>query len=813
MLLLLALIGCNPTPENVQSPEVPGAETLQAVQAMPRIETRMAAVSPAPARVRPVLDLPKGQAILGDCGGRMPQSRPRPSGARGAPGQVAPAPRPAPAPSPAPIPMNTPTAEPSTVLKAKPMERNGPADAPETGAEGDAVGGLLGPAAQPTGGLGTIGSGKGGGGTADGWGDGASVGDLKKQTPAKEVSPPEEVRRSRDSNKEAKNRESAVDATTETSGATRTVGGEMKPESEPMAVPPADRDALKHLGYRQPDDAAEVAGNAQEKRIETQKPVYDLADAEDLDEEEEAMELERPNQWLDWGATVHLSNDDSMSLASAQRLLWTTMQGRRPKMSEVRPHELLNYFSFDTVPVPEGQTFSVLGAADIEGETVTVALAVQGAIPERQPLDLTVVIDRSGSMAAEARMSYTKRGLNQMFGQLKNGDRIDLVYFESRVCTALEDYVVGRDDPALLEQAMASLRPMGSTDLNGGLQQAYKIQSSREGAASHGRNRRVMLITDAQMNSGTIDPGVVSQIGLELEDHNIRLTGVGVGRDFNDDVLDKLTEKGKGAYVYLGSEAVVDRVFGAGFDSLVRTLAHDVRFSLDLPPSLAMTRFYGEEASTTASDIQPINYFAGTSQVFLQDLTARNGDLVLTDPLVMRIEWRDAATGEPDALELRTTVGALLDGDRRNVHKARALMAWTDWAQSWAMSGKYAACSAAMDTYADRTALLADDAEVQYLSGLTSKVCGRTVAATPKVPVKVRVDSDIPIAEVRLDCGGHQWSDSIGGGDTVARFDNARSGSCRVILQGAVAMQAEVEVPSTGGDVRCTVRAGRVSCS
>ena len=602
-----------------------------------------------------------------------------------------------------------------------------------------------------------------------------------------------------------------MDATTVSTGSTRAGGEEMKPESEPTQVPPADGDGLLHLGDIQPVDAADVAGNAQEKRIETQKPVYDLADAEDLDEE--LVELERSNQWLDWGATVHLSNDDSMSLASAQRLLWTTQQGRRPKMSEVRPHELLNYFSFDTVPVPEGQTFSVLGAADIEGETVTVALAVQGAIPERQPLDLTVVIDRSGSMAAEARMDYTKRGLNKMFGQLKTGDRVDLVYFESKVCTALEDYVVGRDDPALLAQAMASLRPMGSTDLNGGLQRAYKIQSGREGAVSHGRNRRVMLITDAQMNAGTIDPGVVTQIGQELEDHNIRLTGVGVGRDFNDAVLDKLTEKGKGAYVYLGSEAVVDRVFGAGFDSLVRTLAHDVRFSLDLPPSLAMTRFYGEEASTTASDIQPINYFAGTSQVFLQDLTARNGDLVLTDPLVMRIEWRDAATGEPDALELRTTVGALLDGDRRNVHKARALMAWTDWAQSWAMSGKSAACSAAMDTYADRTALLADDAEVHYLSGLTSQVCGRTVAATPKVPVKVRVDSDIPIAEVRLDCNGQQWSDSIGGGDTVARFENARSGSCAVILQGAVAMQAEIEVPSTGGDVRCTVRAGRVSCS
>ncbi len=702
-----------------------------------------------------------------------------------------------------------------------PDDAFGDAGGASRGGEGGIVGGVVG---------GTLGtgsaSGKGGGASGGDWKDGGkALGPAKESAPTT-VSKPTVADAERESSKLAKtkrddarnSRSAAAEKAMPQSGEDKAVGsGQPMPEAEPTEEVVADatvRSQLEALGYA---EGTEVAANEQNrardiKKAEEEKPDMDLHDRGDFDDEEAPVQ-ERANQWLDWGATVHLSNDDSMSLASAQRLLWTTMRGTRPQMSEIRPHELLNYFSFDTVPVPEGQTFSVLGAADLQDDTLTVALAVQGAIPERQPLDLTVVVDRSGSMAAEARMDYTKRGLNQMFGQLKTGDRLDLVYFESKTCTALEDYVVGRDDPDLLRQAMLSLRPMGSTDLNGGLQRAYKLQTAREGAASHGRNRRVMLITDANMNAGTIDPGVVTQIGQEMEDHNIRLTGVGVGRDFRDDVLDRLTEKGKGAYVYLGSEAVVDRVFGAGFDSLVRTLAHDVRFSLDLPPSLAMTRFYGEEASTTQSDIQPINYFAGTSQVFLQDLTSRDGNLVLEDPLVMRIEWRDAATGEPDALELRTTVGALLDGDRRNVKKAKALMAWTDWAQNWAMAGKYAACSSAMDEYADRTAALADDAEVQYLSGLTSKVCGRTVAATPKVPVKVRVDSDIPIAEVQLTCGGRNWSEPMGGGDTVARFSDARSGSCQVTLQGTVAMRAEVEVPSNGGDVRCTVRGGRVSCS
>ena len=319
-----------------------------------------------------------------------------------------------------------------------------------------------------------------------------------------------------------------------------------------------------------------------------------------------------------------------------------------------------------------------------------------------------------------------------------------------------------------------------------------------------------MLITDAFLNTGSVNPDVVSQIGSAFDDDNIRLTGVGVGRDFNDEVLDKLTEKGKGAYVYLGSEAVVDRVFGSSFDSLVRTIAHDVRFSLDLPPSLAMERFYGEEASTDAADIQPINYYAGTSQVFLQDLHIKGDSLVLDDPITMRIEWRDAATGEPDAMELRTTVGALVDGDRRNLHKAQALMAWADWTTSWAMGAD--TCGMAMDTYAEKTAKVTDDAELSFLSGLVQQTCGRPVVAAAPVAYKVRVDSDIPIAEVGLFCRGRSWSERLGGGDTIARFDDAKPGACTLTLHGNVAMQTSVQVPETGGDVRCTIRGGRMSC-
>jgi Ca-activated chloride channel family protein len=514
---------------------------------------------------------------------------------------------------------------------------------------------------------------------------------------------------------------------------------------------------------------------------------------------------------LDWGATVYLSNDDSMSLASAQRALFAVQNGRALSPAEIRPHELLNYFSFDTVPVPAGDTFSVTGSARRVGDEVQLALAVRGASVERQPLDLSVVVDRSGSMSAEGRMAYTRRALDKMVDQLVPGDRVDLVLFDDQVCSPLQNFVVGRDDLGLLRREIARMEPRGSTDLDAGLREAYRQQSARDSADVYGRNRRILLLTDAYLNTGNVNQDLVSEVGKRFEQDGIRLTGVGVGRDFNDKMLDQLTEKGKGAYVYLGSEAVVDRLFGVGFASLVQTLAHDVRFSLDLPETLAMRRFYGEESSTNPEEVQPINYYDGTTQLFLQDLTA-SGAVSPRDPLVFHAEWRDARTGEPARQQIRTTLGALLDADPHNLDKARTLMGFSDVLLARSMSG--GGCGAALDAYVERRRVAGQDAELDFVDGLVSRACGVDLArvSAPGVAFKVRVDSDVTIAEVGLVCGAVQQRSALTGSDTVASFSTP-PGACEVRLQGAVEMRAPVEVSSVGGQVRCVVRGGRVSCS
>ena len=100
---------------------------------------------------------------------------------------------------------------------------------------------------------------------------------------------------------------------------------------------------------------------------------------------------------------------------------------------------------------------------------------------------------------------------------------------------------------------------------------------------------------------------------------------------------------------------------------------------------------------------------------------------------------------------------------------------------------------------------------------LSQQLCpGYRPNLIPETPMatafKVKVDSDVPIGAVALTCGGQELRSVLSGSDTIARFTSAKPGTCDLVLEGVVPMSTRVTVPASGGDVRCTVRGGNLSC-
>jgi len=129
--------------------------------------------------------------------------------------------------------------------------------------------------------------------------------------------------------------------------------------------------------------------------------------------------------------------------------------------------------------------------------------------------------------------------------------------------------------------------------------------------------------------------------------------------------------------VFLGSPAEVDAVFGARFVSLIETTANDVHFKLQLPSSLRMNVFYGEESSTVKEDVQAIHYFAGTSQLFLSDLMSRSPELRSTDSLMLSVEYEHPETGAKQFEDFAFNLGEISRGGTL-VKKGRLVMSFID---------------------------------------------------------------------------------------------------------------------------------------
>jgi uncharacterized protein YegL len=399
---------------------------------------------------------------------------------------------------------------------------------------------------------------------------------------------------------------------------------------------------------------------------------------------EEAAERERNATLGELGGLlargIYLTNDESLSLASPQRLIWAIDHGAALPSHFVRPHELLNYFSFTTLPVNPGEVFSVLPELSphpMRPSDFTLGFSVRGRSltkESRHNANLAYVLDRSGSMARGERIELLKAGVLRSFEELKAGDIVSIVLFDTTTCPLAQNFVVGRDDLDSLRALVRAIVPRGGSNLRDGLSQGYEAANR---SYAPGYESRVLLLTDAEGTGTSADEELISLSARNYDARRVRLSAVGIGETVSDELLDRLTEAGKGASMFVSSRAELDAIFGSRFPSLMETVATNVHFRLQLPKAVTLRAFYGEEASVQKRRVQAVHFFSGTQQMYLANLE-KSRELKPTDFIHLTIEFDDPETGEPRtsefswrADELEMATGENSKFASRNLNKAR----------------------------------------------------------------------------------------------------------------------------------------------
>lgn len=248
------------------------------------------------------------------------------------------------------------------------------------------------------------------------------------------------------------------------------------------------------------------------------------------------------------------------------------------------PVDLEDAIELGMMPVNDfvlvGQNEPVFLQVELGAKNITTA--------SRAPISVAIVIDRSGSMSGE-KMTRVKDAALWLIDHMQTGDHIAIVSYSSDVRVDASEVL---DDKSrfVLRNAVRRLQSGGGTFLSGGLETgATEIRKVLDSEHIN----RVVLLSDGNANEGVTDSNTLSRMSDVLREEGISVTTMGVGLDYNEDVMEAVAMYGGGNYYFIAEAEQLDDIFAAELESLGTIVARDAVLELELPEDVEIQEIYG----------------------------------------------------------------------------------------------------------------------------------------------------------------------------------------------------------------------------
>jgi len=265
----------------------------------------------------------------------------------------------------------------------------------------------------------------------------------------------------------------------------------------------------------------------------------------------------------------------------------------------------------------------------------------------RPPLHLVIAVDTSGSMAGPP-MDYVKAGLKEMIPSLKPTDKISLVTYSSAAKVVL-DYVDASDTQAL-QTAFDGIYAAGSTNLYDGLFSAFSL------AKAHllpTYQNRVLYLSDGVATAGVQSDAKLKSLAAGYAKEGIGVTTIGVGTDFDVEVMRDISEVGAGNFYFLEDPKAVVEVFTDEIDTFLVPVGLDVNIDVAIGGGYQVRGVYGTNGWSTAEGGGVISipslFLAGRTSAQDPISSGRRGG---GGAMLLELVPRNGATSVPDPFEV-----------------------------------------------------------------------------------------------------------------------------------------------------------------
>jgi Ca-activated chloride channel family protein len=301
------------------------------------------------------------------------------------------------------------------------------------------------------------------------------------------------------------------------------------------------------------------------------------------------------------------------------------------------------------------------GQSDVFLTLDLTAADVPGA--ERAPVNLAVVLDRSGSMAGQ-KLDQAKEAAQHLVRQLRDSDRLTLIHFGSDV-RELRALPATDANKATMRRFIDGIIDDGGTNIGGALTTAER--ELRSGLGDYKFNR-IILITDGQPTEGLTDSRSLIGVVQRIHGSGITVSAIGVGADFNEDLLQQFAEYGAGSYGFMEDTAKLATLFQKDLQQAGTTVARNVELSVQLPAGVELDEALGHRVVRDGQTVRiPMTDFsAGQVERVVARLTIRAPEAGRAfDVAGVRVDYQDLLQNAPASSNIK--LAAMVTDKREEV--------------------------------------------------------------------------------------------------------------------------------------------------
>ncbi|MFI5385755.1 MAG: VWA domain-containing protein [Fimbriimonadales bacterium] len=274
----------------------------------------------------------------------------------------------------------------------------------------------------------------------------------------------------------------------------------------------------------------------------------------------------------------------------------------------------------------------------------------------RTPLNLCLVIDRSGSMEGPP-LDYCKQACAHVVDLLSPDDVLSIVTFEETVDVLMPPQRV--TNRQAIKDGIQRIMPGNTTNLYDGLLLgAQQVMS----LSDPGRATRLVVLTDGDPTAGIKDHHALVAHAGEIKARGITCTFLGFGPDYNEELLASMAKKAGGNYYYIPQPQLIPEVFRTELEKLMTVVARNL--SLNVKPARWVDMRGPQAASGTDATIPLADMERGTTlqQVFDFDFT--NHPLGFYRVAAGRLTYDDTLTGKTETIDLDFIIEFTADSAR-----------------------------------------------------------------------------------------------------------------------------------------------------